>query len=382
MNLSCKVMLLATLVLSMAAAPATQPTSPFALRGIKGLWWDGLAKYKLALPWVAEHKLNFLMFCYSSFPASGKDWRSDYTSEELAGFKELAAQAQRLDVTLCLSFNPGIWSKPPLVYASDGDYELALKKVRTAHALGIHSFALCLDDINRKLEPADLARFQDLQHAQFYFVNRLWGDMKALSPRPMLIFCPSAYTTRDAEEHLDYIETIGQLDPEILVFWTGPVVCSPTISAADARKFAAWIKRKPFVWDNYPVNDMFPWRPLLAPVRGRSADLAGEVSGFMSNPMKQWHISTIPLATTAAYLNDPAHYDPDSAMATLLQTQRPAVKLLVDLYGSTFLGQKGYPPKPKPEDLAALSRALSDDEALKPIWEDVKPTVEADLAAK
>ena len=38
----------------MAAAPATQPASPFALRGIKGLWWEGLEKYKLALPWVAE----------------------------------------------------------------------------------------------------------------------------------------------------------------------------------------------------------------------------------------------------------------------------------------------------------------------------------------
>ena len=68
------------------------PIKKFALRGIKGLWWDGLEKYKLALPWVAEHRLNFLMFCYSSFPASGKDWRSDYTSAELAGFKELAAQ--------------------------------------------------------------------------------------------------------------------------------------------------------------------------------------------------------------------------------------------------------------------------------------------------
>src|SRR5437667_12240286 len=63
------------------AAPAS---SGFALRGIKGLWWEGMEKYRLALPWVAQHHMNFLMFCYSSFPASGKDWRADYSAEEEA----------------------------------------------------------------------------------------------------------------------------------------------------------------------------------------------------------------------------------------------------------------------------------------------------------
>jgi len=44
--------------------------SPFAIRGIKGLCWDGAEKYQKALPWLAEHKLNFLMICYTSFPES------------------------------------------------------------------------------------------------------------------------------------------------------------------------------------------------------------------------------------------------------------------------------------------------------------------------
>src|SRR5689334_906370 len=215
-----------------ADAPSTRPT--FAIRGIKGLWWEGLDKYRLALPWVAQHHMNFLMFCYSSFPASGKDWRADYSADELAGFKELAAQAQQLGVELCLSFNPGIWSKPPLTYASESDYQLAWKKVKTIHALGIHSFALCLDDINTKLQPADDERFKTLEAAQVYFVNRLWNDMKTLSPRPRLIFCPSAYTTHEAEKHLGYIKKIADLDRDIFVFWTGPTVCSPTITKADA----------------------------------------------------------------------------------------------------------------------------------------------------
>src|SRR4051812_22683321 len=75
-----------------ADAPHDQP-SPFVIRGIKGLWWEGLDNYRKALPWVARHRLNFLMFCYSSFPQSGKDWRAPYTADETAGFAELARQA-------------------------------------------------------------------------------------------------------------------------------------------------------------------------------------------------------------------------------------------------------------------------------------------------
>src|SRR5436305_15281908 len=105
--------------------PATTlAASPFAIRGIKGLWWQGMEKYRLALPWVAKHDMNFLMFCYSSFPASGKVWRTGYSADEKAGFRELAQQADKLGIELCLSFNPGIWSKPPLVYASEDDYQL------------------------------------------------------------------------------------------------------------------------------------------------------------------------------------------------------------------------------------------------------------------
>src|SRR5690348_701694 len=78
-----------------APPPPTQNSqlSPFAIRGIKGLWWDGLDNYRKALPWAARHRLNFLMLCYSSFPESGKDWRAPYTAEETAGFAELARQA-------------------------------------------------------------------------------------------------------------------------------------------------------------------------------------------------------------------------------------------------------------------------------------------------
>ncbi len=377
-----KIVFIIGLIVMLAGARAE---SPFAIRGIKGLWWDGTDKYRAALPWVADHGMNFLMFCYSSYPASGKDWRSDYAAQQLADFRELAAVAEKRHVELCLSFNPGIWSKPPLTYSSEGDFAIAWNKVKTIHTTGIHSFALCLDDINTKLQPEDEKRFGSLEKCQVYFVNHLWQQMQTLSPKPRLIFCPSAYTTGEMQKHLAYARTIGaEMDPGIDMFWTGPSVCSATITKADAEQVAAWLHRKPIVWDNYPVNDMFPWRPLLAPVKGRSTDLGDAVAGIMANPMKQWLASALPLATLADYLNDPAHYDPQISRQKLIASfpakQQAVIAELLDLYGSNFLGEKNYPPTPtNKQALMKLRDELSNLPELADLWHDIQPTLEADL---
>ncbi|MCL6520116.1 MAG: beta-N-acetylglucosaminidase domain-containing protein [Armatimonadetes bacterium] len=389
-----KIKVLIMLLLFVSTVP-TLDAEQFKIRGIKGLWWEGIEKYQLALPWLAEHNLNFLMICYSSFPASGMRWRSQYTPDEQKAIGKLAEEGRKLGVDICLSFNPGIWSNPPLVYSSDSDFEIALNKVKIMHAAGVRWFALCLDDINRELQPEDKDKFGSLAAAQVYFVNRLWNSMKELKPRPKLIFCPSAYLTADMERHMDYVEAIGKgIDNEVMMFWTGPQCCSASITADNARLVAKWIRRKPFVWDNYPVNDMFPWRPLLSPLKNRSADLASAVSGYIANPMKQWYASTIPLATTAAYLNDPEHYDPQAAMEKLIQSypleQQRAIRLLVELYGCSFWGEKNWPPQPALGDrkqalkqlpkYRALRAAFLAQPSLKNLWEDVRDTVEQDIA--
>jgi hypothetical protein len=377
-----------------AVALAANVQSPFTVRGIKGLWWEGIDKYEKALPWLAEHDLNFLMLCYSSFKASGADWRSDYTTAEKEQFRKLAEEGRRGGVTVCLSFNPGIWSKPALTYSSEDDYAMIIGKVRSIHALGVRWFALCLDDINTEQQPNDKTKFGTLQDAQVYLVNRLWDDMKAMTPRPTLIFCPSAYTTESARANMAYIKRIGDIDPDVMMFWTGPEVRSPSITAKDAQEFGKWIKRKPFVWDNYPVNDDGPWRPYLCPLKNRSADLGGAVSGYLANPMKQWYASTIPLESTASYLCHPSEYDPKKALESLLTRfepkQRETVRLLVKLYGSKFLGEKDYPTdihkvprdeaKNRLNEYYRLQTLLQADSTLANLYADVRPTLEQDIS--
>ncbi len=383
---------------ALCAQPAetqTTASTAFEIRGLKGLYWDGIENYYKAVPWMAEHNMNWLMLCYTAWPESAREWRKDYTPKQLSEMKELVTRANDKGITVCLSFNPGIWSNPPLCHSCEDDYQAAWRKVKDAHSIGIYWIALCLDDIAKDIVPADKQKYGTLQEAQVAFVNRMWADMKTLSPPPKMIFCPSAYTTGEMKKHAEYTKVIGEkIDPQIDLFWTGPEVCSPTITVAEAQEAERMFNRQPFVWDNYPVNDMFPWRPLLAPVDGRDPSLAGAVSGILFNPMKQWELNRIPLVSVADYLSNPATYDPAEAVEKTVREfpakDQPAIRLLLKYYGSSFWGEKNFPPGPRPETPEEAQQVAADLEQLKslmtsksstlqPMWEDVRERVEEDL---
>ncbi|MBI2298812.1 MAG: beta-N-acetylglucosaminidase domain-containing protein [Armatimonadetes bacterium] len=382
----------AAALLLLALATAVSAASPFGIRGVKGLWWSGIDNYQHMVRWLPDHDLNFLMFCYSSFPGSGSAWRQPYTAAELAGMGEVASYGREHGVDVCLSINPAIWSRPALEYGGEADLTLLADKCAAAHAVGVRSFALCLDDISEALGAADQARFPSLAEAQAHLVNALLARLRALDPAIRLIFCPSAYTTGSARANQPYITTVGRLiDPAVIFFWTGPQVCSPSITAADADEFAGWIGRQPLIWDNYPVNDYCNWRLLLSPVKHRAADLGAHVAGLMSNPMRQSEISKLPLATLAAYLHDPAGYQPDAALAAALHELGRgeldgALRDLVQLYGRDFLGEPPPPPPATAGELEArvaklkeLAAAFGERAGFERLCADVAPAIAADL---
>jgi hyaluronoglucosaminidase len=104
------------------------------------------------------------------------------------------------------------------------------------------------------------------------------------------------------------------LHPAIDIFYTGPEICSPTISLSDVEAFAKTACRQPILWDNYPVNDLAMQPELhIGPILGRDPLLVNGVRGILINPMNLAEATKIPLLTWAAYLNDPVNYDPDNA---------------------------------------------------------------------
>jgi hypothetical protein len=110
------------------------------------------------------------------------------------------------------------------------------------------------------------------------------------------------------------------LDPEIVVYWTGPEVVSLSISRVELdAAVARFGGRDLLIWDNYPVNDFDPQRLFLGPLRGRDPRLwGGRAAGLIANGMLQAVPSKLPLATIGEYLRDPEGYDPVRAFERAL----------------------------------------------------------------
>jgi hyaluronoglucosaminidase len=96
-------------------------------------------------------------------------------------------------------------------------------------------------------------------------------------------------------------------------------VVSTTVTPNDGDEFSKVVRRKPKLWDNYPVNDYFRdnkparLRLNLGPFVGRSTDLCDHLAGYLSNPMNEWEASKLPLLTLADYLRDPKLYSSEES---------------------------------------------------------------------
>ena len=68
------------------------------------------------------------------------------------------------------------------------------------------------------------------------------------------MLCPTEYLGVLASQYTH--DLAAALPTDIALMWTGPTVCSPTISTADASSWrSAFPNHDLVIWDNYPVND-------------------------------------------------------------------------------------------------------------------------------
>lgn len=314
------------------AAPAAPP--PLALSGvIEGFYGP---------PWSHQDRLDMLAFMgrvgLHDYVYAPKDdpyhlarWDEPYPDEELRELEELVRAAGMHGVVFWYAISPGL----SIRYSNDEDYGTLWHKLESIAALGVDHFGLFLDDVPPDLtHPEDAAAFANLAEAHIHLTNRLHADLSAEGGR--LILTPTTYSS--AWGDLAYIDAVGAgVDPDVPIVWTGPDVASPVITADAARAWGARLRRKPLLWDNFPVNDYARWRLFLGPYTGRDAQLATEVAGILSNPMNEAHASMLALSTIAAYTAAPSSYDPArahrEAVTSLLGPATDAAEPLLDLFG-------------------------------------------------
>ncbi|MDB4897688.1 MAG: hypothetical protein JWN15_3950, partial [Firmicutes bacterium] len=290
--------------------------SPFPVRGIiegfYGAPWSQDQRLA-AFDFMRRVGMNTYVYAPKDDPYQRAEWRNRYPEAELGRFRGLLGRAGQDGINFVYSISPGL----DITYSGGADRQALAAKLDQLRSLGIHTVMLSVDDVVEKLNAADTAVYgTNFALAQAEMVNWLYAHERASDPQFVLWMAESHYWGTKSDP---YLSTLGdKLDPAVKLIWTGPDVLSTTITAADADTFAAMIKRKPIIWDNYPVNDytyVIKKKPrlIMGPVRGRGTNLAAHASGYLINPMIQEEASLLPMYTLAAYMARPAGYDPEAA---------------------------------------------------------------------
>jgi hyaluronoglucosaminidase len=304
---------------------------PFTLRGvIEGFYgppWSHSARCT-AITFLGERGMNAYVYAPKSDPKHREEWRVPYSASELAQFRALAAACRAAATRFGFAISPGL----DIDYESDADRAVLLAKLAPLVDAGVDWIVLALDDI---------ANAPGLAGRQAALVRAL---REALADDVRISLVPTEYVGTRPSPYLS--ELSAGLPDDVDIFWTGPTVCSPTITASDARSWRAAIRGRPLLlWDNVPVNDSVMERELhLGPYRGRDAELADVVDGVLCNPMLQARASLVPLATAAEFLADPSAYD-----------ERAAWERAIDAVGG-----------PRADALRALARACCDGPLARP----------------
>ena len=292
------------------------PSMP--VRGvIEGFYGPAWTDSQIAgqLRFYGANKLNTFVYSAKGDPYLRAQWQDLYPADQLASLGNLATLAQAEHVNFVYALSPGL----SICYSDPADLaELEAKDQQLWNA-GVRQFALFFDDIGSGFNcAADQTEFgsspDPLAAAQAYLINAfVTGFIDTHPGAQPLVTVPTDYSGTADSAYREVWK--AQLDPSVLVYWTGVGVIPTTITAAQAEQTASEFGHKILVWDNYPVNDYQPTRLFLGPLVGRAADLDTQVAGFTSNPMQEAAPSTIPEFTTADYTWNSAAYTaaPDAA---------------------------------------------------------------------
>ncbi|MEV0408584.1 beta-N-acetylglucosaminidase domain-containing protein [Actinoallomurus sp. NPDC050550] len=320
------------------------------IEGFYGTPWSDPARLD-QLDFYAAHKMNIYVYSPKDDPYLRSRWRDPYPADKLAVIKTLVDRATADHVAFTYALSPGL----SVCYSSDADESALVTKFQTLWDIGVRSFAIPLDDISYTSWncAADKARFGTgggaAGAAQAYLLNRVQRDFIATHPgaKPLQMVPTEYYDTSPSP----YKSAIAkQLDPNVLVEWTGEGVIAKAITTAQAQQAAQVFGHKILVWDNYPVNDYASNRLFLAPYTGREPGVTGQLAGLTANPMIEPYASKVALFTVADYLWDSGAYDPDRSWnASLAEfaggdpAATAALRTFADLSYSSPLGTPQAP---------------------------------------
>lgn len=274
--------------------PQTEPAGLAVELGIiEGFYgkpwsWEERAETVRAL---APHGYRFYLYAPKADPFLRRRWREPHPEETTVRLATLAEHCRDADVRF------GVGLSPYEIFREEFDAaakDALAGKLAWLDELGVRDLAILFDDMRGDLP--------DLAERQAEIVARAAERTGA----ERVIVCPSYYSDDPVLDRVfgerpdGYLPRLGELlDPAIEIFWTGPEVCSREWSVGHLRRVTEQLGRRPFLWDNYPVNDgqrMSQFLHLRA-FTGRPAEIAPHLAAHGVNPALQPTLTRIPALT-------------------------------------------------------------------------------------
>jgi hyaluronoglucosaminidase len=308
------------------------------IEGFYGRPWQW-SERRDTVSFLAPYGYRFYIYAPKADPFLRRRWQEPHPAGEAQALHDLGVHCRALDVR----FGAGLSPYEVYVDFDTAARDALVNKLRALDDMGIQDLALLFDDMR-----GDTPGIAEQQLAVIEFAAE-----RTRAER--VIVCPTYYSDDPVLDRVfgrrpdGYLETLGRmLDPRIHIFWTGPEVCSRELTAAHLSRVEEQLRRRPFLWDNYPVNDgqrMSQYLHVRA-FTGRHADSAPHIRAHGINPALQPTLTRIPALTLAdVYAHD--GYDYGSAFARaatavapeLAERLREDVLFLQDV-GLDRLGEK------------------------------------------
>jgi len=284
--------------------------SPFPIRGIVegfyGAFYTAPERNDL-ISFISDYGYNLYVYGPKNDRQHRARWREPYPNFIMKQFAETIVHSKKHGVEFCYSIGSGV----SINYAAEEDFLHITTKFKAFYDIGVRTFMIMLDDINAEFQHEEERKlFKSYGGAHVHLTNRLFHWLQSIDKMVTLSICPTDY--HGNAPFSGYIYEIGKgLHPDIGICYTGPEICSKTISEQNVADFAEAINRKPIIWDNYPVNDLAMTAEMhIGPITGRSASLPFVSKGFIVNTMSQAEASKIALITFADYFENPESYNP------------------------------------------------------------------------
>ncbi|MFI2780670.1 beta-N-acetylhexosaminidase family protein [Streptomyces sp. ALB3] len=301
---------------TLAAVSITDhPAMPLrgSIEGFYGAPWSHTDRLD-QLAFYGDIKANTYIYTPKDDAYLREEWREPYPAGRLARLRELIEQAAAHHVDFTYALSPGL----SVCYSDPDDVKALKDKLGTLYDQGARNFYVALDDISYTEWNCEADRQEygapgrgSAGQAQADLLNAVQhGFIDTHPDAGPLQFVPTEYSDTADSAYKSVLRE--QLDPKVIVQWTGTDVVPPSISTADAEAASAVWGRKVFLWDNYPVNDygQTAGRLLMAPYDKREAGLHEALSGIVLNPMNQAAPSKVALFGGAAFAWNDEDYDP------------------------------------------------------------------------